>query len=324
MAGSSLLLLGNLTTSFGSQYWHFVLSQALCTGVGAGFLYVPAIAILPQYFSSHKALATAIATSGSSLGGVVYPTIFQQLQPRIGFPWATRVIALVSLCTCGFSVLVMRLRDMPEQRRLLLDLSAFREPPYTLFCSAMFLAYIGFFIPIFYVQPYALAIVAAMPLSIALQLVSILNAASIPGRIIPGLLARRFRPLTLLLLSASTSAVLSLCWIAIRDEAGIIAFAALYGFSSGGFIALPAVVLTQLTPDASKLGTRMGMCSALCSLGSLCGTPIAGAILGTTSGYLGLQVFAGIVTVATGLLLMLTKLAAGEFLKRPLALSEPS
>lgn len=72
--------------------------------------------------------------------------------------------------------------------------------------------------------------------------------------------------------------------------------AELYGFFSGAFVALPAVVLTTL-------GTRTGMCSIVCSLGSLCGGPVAGALLSHTGGDLPLQLFSAVATLMTGALL---------------------
>lgn len=52
------------------------------------------------------------------------------------------------------------------------------------------------------------------------------------------------------------------------------------------------------------LGTRMGMCSVLCGLGSLCGSPVAGAILDDTGSYLGVQLYSGVSIGATGVLLL--------------------
>lgn len=52
------------------------------------------------------------------------------------------------------------------------------------------------------------------------------------------------------------------------------------------------------------LGTRMGMCSVLCGLGSLCGSPVAGAILDNTGSYLGMQLNSGVSIGATGVLLL--------------------
>ncbi|MCJ1423973.1 hypothetical protein MMC29_001860 [Sticta canariensis] len=302
VVGSLLVFLGTMMTSLGLKYWEILLSQAICTGIGAGLTYIPFVAILPQYFSTRKVFATAIATSGSSLGGVIYPIIFQQLQPKIGFSWATRCIGFVNLATCFFAVIAMRARLLPKQRRMLIEIAAFKEAPYAIFCAAMFFAYLGFFIPIFYVQPYALE-ARVMSTELAVHLVPILNAASVPGRIIPGILARKGNPVAVLFGAAAVSGVLGFAWIGIHNAGGIVAFAVLYGFFSGAFVALPAVVLTALTPDPSTLGTRMGMCSTVCSLGSLCGAPVAGALLSNTSGYHALQLFSAVATLMTGALL---------------------
>lgn len=302
VVGSFLVLLGTMMTSFGSQYWEIFLSQAVCTGIGAGLLYIPSVAILPQYFSTRRVFATAIATSGSSLGGVIYPVLFQQLHPKIGFPWATRCIGFVNLATCLFAIFAMRSRVPPKQRRMLVEVAAFKEPRYAIFCTAMFFAYVGLFIPIFYIQPYAVD-ARVMSTELAVHLVPFLNAASIPGRIIPGILARKGNPVAVLFGAAAVNGVLGFAWIGIHHTGGIVAFAVLYGFFSGAFVALPAVVLTVLTPDPSTLGTRMGMCSTVCSLGCLCGAPVAGALLSDTGGYLALQLFSAVATLATGALL---------------------
>ncbi|RAK90099.1 MFS general substrate transporter [Aspergillus costaricaensis CBS 115574] len=303
LIGSALIVVGFMTLSACTSYWQVLLAQAFCIGLGNGCLYIPSVAIIPQYFSSRRPIATALAASGSSLGGVLYPIIFRELQPRIGFGWATRTIGFVALATTAFSLSVMRVRQTPKTRRVLTEFSAFKQIPYTLFCAAMFFGYIGFFNPIFYIEAYAIQ-KHAVGEPLAFYLVSILNAASVPGRIVPGLLAPRLGPLNILLGSAIISGVLSLCWIAITDTGGLIAFAVLYGLFSGAFVALPAVALTSLTPNLETLGTRMGMCSVLCGLGSLCGSPVAGAILDNTGSYLGVQLYSGLSIGATGVLLL--------------------
>ncbi|GFF77799.1 monocarboxylate permease homologue, mch4 [Aspergillus lentulus] len=309
--GSVLNVVGFMALSVCTEYWQVLLAQAFCVGVGSGCLYIPSVAIIPQYFSSRKAIATAVAASGSSLGGVLYPIVFRQLQPHIGFGWTTRVLGFLILATTSFSLSVMRVRQVPKQRRILIEFSAFKEVPYTLFCMAMFFGYIGFFNPIFYIEAYAIQ-KHAMEETLAFYLVSILNAASVPGRIVPGLLGLRFGPLNILLGSAIISGILSLSWVAVSNAGGLIALAVLYGFFSGAFVSLPAVALTTLTPNLQTLGTRMGMCSLLCGFGSLCGAPVAGAILDATRSYLGVQLYSGLTVGTTGVLLFFASLLKGR------------
>lgn len=66
--GSFFVVFGIMMTSLCTQYWEFMLAQGICVGLGSGFLFIPSVAILPQYFSTKKAFALGIAASGSSLG----------------------------------------------------------------------------------------------------------------------------------------------------------------------------------------------------------------------------------------------------------------
>ena len=148
LGGAFMIPFGFMMTSLCKTYWQTVLAQAICIGLGNGLLFVPSVAILPQYFTTHKAFANGVAASGSSFGGIIYPIVFRQLYPRIGFPWATRVLGFISVATAGFSCLIMRPRVMPKHKRHLTDLAAFKEPPYTLFCIAMFCGFIGMSLPV--------------------------------------------------------------------------------------------------------------------------------------------------------------------------------
>ena len=306
--GGFLIPFGFMMTSLCSQYWQVMLAQAFCIGLGNGCLFIPSVAILPQYFSKHKALANGIAASGSSLGGVIYPIVFRQLYPRIGFGWATRVLGFISLFASLLSIAVMRVRVMPKQKRALTELSAFKEIPYAIFCAAMFFGFIGFFGPIYYIQPYAINSGITNE-NLGFYLLPILNAASIAGRVLPNLLTDRVGPLNVLIPASLGSGILAICWIGIKNLPGIIVFAILYGFFSGGFVSLPPVALVSLTPDMRTLGTRMGQAFFVSSLGLLIGTPVAGEILARTGSYLGLQLFSGLTVILTAILLICTRFA---------------
>jgi MFS family permease len=67
-AGIFLEVLGLVATSFSQRYWHFLVSQGICVGLGAGLLYLPSVAVPAQYFSSNIMLATGLVATGSSMG----------------------------------------------------------------------------------------------------------------------------------------------------------------------------------------------------------------------------------------------------------------
>ncbi|KAK6375704.1 hypothetical protein LTS17_007526 [Exophiala oligosperma] len=311
VTGATCIVLGWMFTSLCTAYWQIMLSQAVLIGVGTGFLYIPSLALLPRYFSRKRALATGIVTSGSSLGGTLYPIIFQQLQPKIGFGWATRVIGFISLGTCLFAITVLRPRGGSTTRRSLLDLHAFTEIPYVFYCGAIMASYFGYFEPVFYIQSYALSH-GVQHGTLALYLAAILNAASIPGRITPSYFAGRIGPVNTMLIFTTSCALVTFCWIAVHGAAGNVVFAVAWGFTSGGIISMPAVILASITTDMSRFGTRMGMSSVLNSIASLCGSPIAGAILKHTGSYLGVQLFSALALATTvGFLLCLRLCRSG-------------
>lgn len=266
------------------------------------------MAVLPQWFSSRKALVNGIAATGSSLGGIILPIVFRKLQPRIGFPWTIRVMGFISFATLLVPLCVMKVRVMPKQKRKLIQLSAFREPAFALYCIGQFVAFIGFYGPLFYVQVYAIQ-EKIMSDNLAFYLLPILNSASIFGRVVPNLLADRTGPLNVLIPATFATAILALCWIGIRNTPGLIAFAILYGFFSGGFVSLPPVTLVSLTPDLRDLGTRMSMCFSFTAFAQLVGTPLSGIILRRSGSYVGLQLFSGITVMCTACILIACRIA---------------
>ncbi|KAI1159290.1 hypothetical protein F5B18DRAFT_637511 [Nemania serpens] len=66
--GFFLLVLGMFLVSITSQYWQVFLTQSLLMGVGFGCVYLPAPAIVSQYFYARAGLAMGAASTGSAIG----------------------------------------------------------------------------------------------------------------------------------------------------------------------------------------------------------------------------------------------------------------
>ena len=309
ISGTFFIVFGFCMTSLAHSYWSVLLAQGFLGGIGCGMLFVPSVAILPTYFTTRKSLANGLAASGSSVGGIVYPITFRALQQRVGFGWATRAIAFIALATLTFSIAIMRQRKVPTtKRKLTWDLKAFKEIPYLLYCLAMFLAFSSFYVFIYFIQPYAID-TGIVDASFGFYLLPILNAASVPGRILPNAIGDYIGPMNVLIPASFFTGVLALVWIAIKSRASIIAVACLYGFFSGAFVSICPIALVVLTPHLNMLGERMGMSFAFSSIGLLFGTPVAGAILAKTGGWLGPQLFSGILLIATALMFLASRVS---------------
>lgn len=68
LVGIVLEALGMFMTSLSSQYWHFILAQGLCVGIGSGILSIVSLAIIPLYWRKRKMTAGGVAATGSGLG----------------------------------------------------------------------------------------------------------------------------------------------------------------------------------------------------------------------------------------------------------------
>jgi len=299
--GTFLTVFGMMMTSIATQYWQIFLAQGLCVGLGTGCTFLPSVAIVATYFTTKRALATGIVAAGGSIGSVIYPIVFYRLQPRLGFPWATKILAFIILGTLSVSIAVMRTRLPPSKKsRDILDLAAFRSAPFSLYTLGLFLSFIGLYVPIFYIILWAEKH-ADVDAGMSFYLLALLNGSSTFGRIIPGLLADWFGPLELTIVCTITAAVLAYVAIVIDTLGGLIVFAILYGFVSGAVVSLPSVVIAALVPDMSLVGTWMGMSFCFAGTGILIGNPIAGTIIDVaTDRFAGGFIFAGSSVMAAG------------------------
>jgi len=85
--------------------------------------------------------------------------------------------------------------------------------------------------PYFYLQLFA--VVHGLDTNFAFYSLAILNVGSIPGRVIPNLLADRFGPFNVIIPFVAASAVLVFALFGIKTVADVVVFAILYGFVSG-------------------------------------------------------------------------------------------
>lgn len=283
ITGQFLLVFGMFMTSLGTAYWHILLAQGICVGVGMGLLFLPTTAILAQYFTTRRALAIGISSTGSPIAGIVVPIIFSNLVPRIGFGWATRVIAFLLLGLAVVPVLFMRTRVPPSgKKRALVDVSALHEPAFVLFVSAGFFVFLCLYSAFFYIQLYT-QLEGLASVQFAPYTVTLLNVGSVFGRLIPNYIADKVGSLNVALICSAASAVLLFGWLGIHSLGGVVVFTLLYGAFSGGIVSIIPSAIMTMSPDMSRVGTRMGMTFIVAGTSILIGTPIAGAILGDFS-----------------------------------------
>ncbi|KIW10009.1 hypothetical protein PV08_11785 [Exophiala spinifera] len=292
--GSFLHVFGLMMTSLAKEYYQFMLSQGVCSAIGASFLFNPAMGCVSTWFFKKRGMAIGLMAAGSSLGGVIFPIVVSRMIRETGFGWAMRTCAFLILFNSIVAILTLRSRIPPSGRKF--DINAFvrplRELPMVWTTFAVFFFYWGMFCVMTFITTVAHA--RGMSQQLADYLVSILNAGSIFGRTIPGIIGDKVGRFNVMIVFCTLTIIFLLgLWIPGTSNAAQIVFALMFGFSSGAAIGLTPALIAQISP-IREIGVRTGTVFAAGSIGALTGSPIAGALISRDHGkFLYMMLFGG-------------------------------
>ncbi|KAK9858368.1 Major facilitator superfamily domain [Penicillium brevicompactum] len=309
------IVLSVMMTSLCKTYYQFMLAQGALGGISSGMLFAPVMTCVSHYFHTRRAAALGVTVSGSSIGGVLFPIALTQMlrNKSLGFGWSVRIAGFLILFMVSIAMATIKERLPPRQGKILLP-SAFTRASYTLVTFGIFFMMWGMFTPFFYLPQYAQS--HGMSSHLSSYILSIVNAASVPGRILPGLAADKLGRYNILIINGACAGILLLCWIATSSNASIIVFSALYGFFSGGIVSLMSPCIAQVTPSPDQIGTHLGMSMAIIGLAGLTGTPICGALLERYGSYTQAAVFSGVVMLVGAFLVTVARFnLQAKFLK---------
>jgi MFS family permease len=142
-------------TSLADQYYQIFLAQGLGFGIGAGGVFTTSVVCIGQWHVRRRALATGIATAGSSLGkftssllmrrleikligylgGIIFPIFFNRVMQEVGFYGAVRYTALMIGILMAASCFLITAR-LPRKKwnweTKWFDLTLFREKQFAL------------------------------------------------------------------------------------------------------------------------------------------------------------------------------------------------
>ncbi|ATY60936.1 Major facilitator superfamily general substrate transporter [Cordyceps militaris] len=307
--GTALEVVGLGLASLAKRYWQILLAQGLCAALGMSALYVPATALVAGWFDRRRGLAYGLATSGSSVGGVVLPLLLVRLVPRVGFPWALRAAALLVLALLLVANATVRARlpprPAPLSRQVLLR--PLRDARLMLVNAGFLLMTLGVFIPINYMAVEASA--RGLPAAQGHYLVATMNAGSLVGRIGAGMVADRAGAYNTFVAVSTLAGVLVLAlYIPARGAAAVWTFSVLFGSTSGAYIALLAPLVVKISP-LEESGYRIGLLFAMSSVSGLVTSPIGGAILERWGGdYTGMKIYSGAMMLSGAALVFVSRM----------------
>ncbi|KIW11145.1 hypothetical protein PV08_10445 [Exophiala spinifera] len=191
LAGAALFGGGFIAASYASRIWHLYLSQGALVGLGVGFVYVPSIAVLSQWFAKRRSLANGISAAGSGIGGLIFSFAGGALIEHLGIGWALRITGATALLANLLAAILIRDRNgiiRPKQHPF--DSRLASRTDVLLLLSWAFFSMIGY-IPLLYsLSDFSISI--GLSRTQATQVTAFLNMGTAIGRPFIGVASDRF------------------------------------------------------------------------------------------------------------------------------------
>ncbi|KAH6892446.1 major facilitator superfamily domain-containing protein [Thelonectria olida] len=313
LVGSVLQLLGIFLMSVSRSYWHLMLTQGVLTGLGGGIFFTPSLALVATYFDRRRGLAVGLATTGNSAGGMVYPLIVRQLLPKVGFAWTARTLGFLNLGCLVLVAAFMRPRLPPRKSGPVIDWGAFKEPVYVCYVGGLFFFVWAVYYTFYFLASYAREVLG-LSYADASILITLVNGAGLPARVLVPMVADIIGPLNVISLVAVFVALVAFTWLSVHTVAGIYVFTAFYGIASGSFQCLMPTGVASITKRLDKVGTRLGMCFTIVSVGGLTGPPLGGLIQSASGGaFTNASIWAALSSVMCAVLLLTARSLKSEW-----------
>ncbi|CAO3694646.1 unnamed protein product [Rhizopus microsporus] len=305
-----------ILASFAQEVWHVFLTQGVLFGLGASFVSLTCIGAPQQWFSKRRGLAVGISFCGSGVGGLVVANISMAAIKSIGYRWALRidgivVFILLSIATC----LVRPFGDVKKTggQRKVINWYLFKNPMFSVMFMHGLITTFGYMTPYFLLPSHANAL--NLDPWVGANLSAIMSAVNAVARVFTGHVGDklgRFNSLFLCTFLCGASCLL--IWTNVHNEGTLWAFAVIYGFFGGGYVALFPAVQPQVV-GLENIGPAIGLLYTTNIFGYLFGTPIASALinLDTPPNYLNGALWAGSTIVVGSLFAGWLRILKGGF-----------
>ncbi|CAF3700446.1 unnamed protein product [Rotaria sordida] len=279
IAGTCIAAFGFFLSRLWANVWFYYITIGFIGGLGFALMYLPAIVSVGFYFEKKRTFAMGIAVCGSGVGTSrplpQEPSEQRRLERKIlkesqqkstSETDDNEVDIIVKSSNKSF------FRQIIEQ----IDLSLLKNPAFTLFVISNFFTSLGF--NVIYNFADDLAKDGNVAIHHRSYIVMSIGISNIFGRIIIGFFGDRkcVNRLVLfivaLIISGVATMIAPLCGASIFLHIG---YASAFGFFSGGYVTLTAIVLVDIV-GINKLSDAFGVFLLFVGIATAIGTPIVG------------------------------------------------
>ncbi|KAI9269922.1 major facilitator superfamily domain-containing protein [Sporodiniella umbellata] len=308
--GSFLIALGAVMAGFSTEIWHLYVTMGLVYGFGSSLVYMSSVAVISQWFSTHRGTAMGISSGGTGIGGLVMSPFVNYVASRYGLPWAYRSVGLLSFCICAISSVLFRSRLPPDHRqqpvRSSIRLSMLKDADFVITMTGLVIGSTGYLIPLFNLPAFAHA--NGIDSTQSSTLVGVACAMNALGRIVLGYFSDHIGRMNMFVISSTISGLLCmLLWPFAKTFGSLMAFSIVFGFFCGVYYALAAPIIATVvgTEDVFSGLSLLFIFSSIMAIGP----PVASAIQASTANdsFLGVQMFSGALYIFGSLVLLAFK-----------------
>lgn len=260
---------GFIAASFASKAWHLYLCQGVLVGVGVGFIYIPSIAILSQWFSKKRSLANGITSAGSGIGGITFSLITGSMIENISLAWSLRITGVIAFVMTFTAVVLTRDRNkviQPAQHPF--DTELLHRFDVWLLLTWAFISMLGYTTLLYSLPDFALSI--GLSRAQATDAITFLNLGTAVGRPFIGALSDRFGRIKVpALLTLMCGISCFAIWLPANSFGPTILFALISGAILGVFWAASIAPPPMLQRDSDRPQTIGPLCVEVAGLQQL-------------------------------------------------------
>ncbi|KAH6866002.1 major facilitator superfamily domain-containing protein [Alternaria rosae] len=182
---------GFIAASFATRVWQLHICQGVLIGCGIGFLYIPSLPILSQWFVQRRSLANGISAAGSGVGGAAFAWGTEAIIQRFTIGWALRITGIIAFAANLAAIIAIRDRnDVIRPSQLGFDAQLLRRYEVILLLAWAFTSMLGYVVLLFSLSDFALSI--GLTRAQATDVIGLLNVGTAVGRPIIGILSDRW------------------------------------------------------------------------------------------------------------------------------------
>jgi MFS family permease len=289
--------------SFAYDIWHLFLTQGVLFGFGMGLLFVPSVAIVPQWFTTKQSLANGISASGTGLGGVLYSFASDAMIRNLGLPWAFRILGILVLVANGVSIILIKDRHkIIQSNQQAFSIVFLKRFDYILLSGFAWFSMFGHLTLVYSLSKYSNSI--GLNSSQGALVTALFNLGQAIGRPLIGYFSDRTGRINMAMAMTFLASALSFAlWTNSKAYGTLIFFAITSGSVAGTFWSTIGPIVAELV-GLRDVPAALNLMWLLIVLPCTFSEPIALQIVEETGGFLGTQLFVGSAYIAAGLCLL--------------------